>query len=144
MTVLRSPRSGTFNDWLSTLPTGPLVVLTGVLLAIYVVVSADVKQFRGIPIDQGALEGTVAIVVGCLGGGWGFYFTKRRTWQPDLTPVPMPGESLDPTDGPFRPSYGEPYHVVPTQQVRAYMDATAPSRPSGERPAYLPKDGSDG
>jgi hypothetical protein len=138
MTMLRSPRSGTFNDWLSTLPTGPLVVLTGVVLAVIVVVSTIVMQFRGTKIDGEALEGIVAIVVGCLGGGWGFYFTKRRTWQPDLTPVPMPGEPLDPAEGAFRPDYGEPYHVVPTQQVRDYMDATAPSRPSGAVPAVPP------
>jgi hypothetical protein len=138
MTVLRSPRSGTFNDWLSTLPTGPLVVLTGVVLAVIVVSSTIAMQFAGKKIDADALGLCVTVIVGCLGGGWGMYFTKRSTWQPDLTPVPMPGESLDPTDGPFRPGYGEPYHVVPTQQVRDYMDATAPSRPSGAVPAVPP------
>jgi hypothetical protein len=154
MTILRSPTRGSFSGWLSTLPQTALVTVVGLVLMIATgcVVLPCLALHR-------ALDGTIlsiwlGAVFGMLGVGAHQFSTKRKTWRPDLTPVPPPGFEQD--DPMMQSEGGSTYHVVPADQIPAYLNKQPPARRAAAavpvvpddsaRPAYIPqqKDGSGG
>lgn len=146
MTMLRSPARGSFNDWLGTLNGPNFALFAGSLLATLITVAVIVKMFvGGPPIDAGSLGLVCGLATTVLGLATIGYNIKRKSWRPDLTIV-KPGS--DPNDPLVRSLGGTEYHVhapayidKPPQRNAAAVPVVADS---GEQPAYLPKDGSDG
>jgi hypothetical protein len=151
MTMLRSPARGTFSAWLATLPQTALVTVVGLALMIATggVVLPCLALHRAI--DGTILSIWLGAVFGMLGVGAHQFSTKRKTWRPDLTPVPPPG--FDQDDPMAQSEGGTTYHVVPASELPAYLKKQPPAHRAATavpvvgddaRPAYLPKDGSDG
>jgi hypothetical protein len=140
MTMLRSPSRGSFNDWLGTMPSPALVTLVGCFLACVVTIATLAMMFLTVTINEAALGVLASIIVGCLGGGWAGYNTKRKTWRPDLTVVQPPsgatGDLLAQSEG------GTTYHVHAQADLPDYLKQGKPApRAAVAVPVIAPDDG---